>query len=408
MSHEIDAVLVFSAQNLIFLHETSPKSPINLSNYADFDQSKLLSVPATHGLTFYFCHSNSTVLFCEYIKDLFMAVFQSVTKDKATEQSLINHIDLCYDILRRMIQFGKINETDPTKLISSVFFNPKNELVRHQVEKTTLSSWFGSRASRTEPKNETLPEINCSISETISYKVKHGRILLSNCIGAIKLSFDNIIPGLQTVLLELTNKNNIRFVPALNVESDSKRENDVTFETSISNINQYLVANYEVEMNTVPINISSKLRLREQDKIIEINLDLESKFPKQYRATFASVLIRTPTQFVNAKLLSDYPTHSMETLKVGDRQLLKLNISNLFGSSSTSACISVAVTDMDFPLALFHTFEVSFEIADFLLAQLNIEKFKLFSLNRKNCAANRKIRTFCHSNKSFILNKVAK
>ena len=39
---------------LILLHETSPLSPINLSNYADFDQSKLISIKAQHGLTFTF------------------------------------------------------------------------------------------------------------------------------------------------------------------------------------------------------------------------------------------------------------------------------------------------------------------------------------------------------------------
>jgi len=50
----IHAVLLFSGEKLILLHETSPLSPINLSNYADFDQSKLISIKAQHGLTFTF------------------------------------------------------------------------------------------------------------------------------------------------------------------------------------------------------------------------------------------------------------------------------------------------------------------------------------------------------------------
>lgn len=179
-------------------------------------------------------------------------------------------------------------------------------------------------------------------------------------------------------------------------------------------------------------------------------MDVKSNFPNQYRATNVTILIRTPPQFVNAKLISDYPTHRLHTTK--DNHLI-LEITNLFGSSSTSACISVALTDLNFPKSKFHSFEISFEIADFSFAQLKVEKFKLLrigfeyfcichpecpvlghklglqphlkdptvmysnncvgckiqirkSLNRKSCSANRKIRTFCHSNKSFILNKV--
>lgn len=112
----IHAVLLFSGEKLILLHETSPLSPIKLSNYADFDQSKLISIKAQHGLTFTFCHENSNILFCEHIKELFETVFESVAKEASTEQSITNNIDLSYDIFRRIIQFGKINETDATKL----------------------------------------------------------------------------------------------------------------------------------------------------------------------------------------------------------------------------------------------------------------------------------------------------
>ena len=103
-------------------------------------------------------------------------------------------------------------------------------------------------------------------------------------------------------------------------------------------------------------------------------MDIKSNFPNQYRATNVTILIRTPPQFVNAKLMSDYPTHRLHTTK--DNHLI-LEITNLFGSSSTSACISVALTDLNFPKSKFHSFEISFEIANFSFAQLKVEKFKL-------------------------------
>ena len=103
-------------------------------------------------------------------------------------------------------------------------------------------------------------------------------------------------------------------------------------------------------------------------------MDIKSNFPNQYRATNVTILIRTPPQFVNAKLMSDYPTHRLHTTK--DNHLI-LEITNLFGSSSTSACISVALTDLNFPKSKFHSFEISFEIADFSFVQLKVEKFKL-------------------------------
>jgi len=404
-------VLLFSGEKLVLLHETSPLSPINLSNYADFDQSKLISIKAHHGITFNFCHENSTILFCEHIRELFETVFESVAKETLTEQSISNNIDLSYDILRRIIQFGKINETDPTKLVSSVFFNPKNELIR--IEKSqTNSTWstfnpfgraFRSSSSSSGPQNDPIPEINCSISELISFKLKNGRLLIADCIGKIELSLSSMIPGLQTVLLELNTMSDASIIPNLNVEMRKTESNEIILEAPVTNLTKYLIANYETNLKNVPLNIASKLRLRDQDKIAELYLEINSNFPNQYRATNVTILIRMPSQFVNAKLMSDYPTHRLNTTK--DNHLI-LEITNLFGSSSTSACISVALTDLNFPKLKFHSFEISFEIADFSLAQLKIEKFKLLSLNRKSCAANRKIRTFCHSNKSFILNKV--
>ena len=59
----IHAVLLMSGEKLILLHETSPLSPINLSNYADFDQSKFISIKAQHGLTFNFWNGKIQEIF---------------------------------------------------------------------------------------------------------------------------------------------------------------------------------------------------------------------------------------------------------------------------------------------------------------------------------------------------------
>jgi len=232
--------------------------------------------------------------------------------------------------------------------------------------------------------------------------MKYGRLLISECVGKVELTLSSMIPGLQTVLLELNTNTDASILPDLNVEM-RKTESAIILEAPVTNSTKYLIANYETVLKSIPISIDSKLRLRDQDKIAELYLDIKSSFPNQYRATNVTILIRTPPQFVNAKLMSDYATHRLHNSR--DNHLI-LEITNLFGSSSTSACISVALTDLNFPKSKFHSFEISFEIADFSYAQLKVEKFKLLSLNRKSCSANRKIRTFCHSNNSFILNKV--
>ena len=234
--------------------------------------------------------------------------------------------------------------------------------------------------------------------------MKNGRLLISECIGKVELTLSSMIPGLQTVLLELNTKPDATILPNLNVEMRNT-ESAVILEAPVTNLTKYLIANYETILKSIPISIDSKLRLRDQDKvssslfvtnltynpeyaqirpldsiemkifqIAELYLDIKSNFPNQYRATNVTILIRTPPQFVNAKLMSDYPTHRLHTTK--DNHLI-LEITNLFGSSSTSACISVALTDLNFPKSKFHSFEISFEIADFSFAQLKVEKFKL-------------------------------
>ena len=115
-------------------------------------------------------------------------------------------------------------------------------------------------------QDDPLPEINCSISETISFKLKHGRILISECIGKIELTLSSMIPGLQTVLLELNTKQDASLLPNLNVEM-RKTESAVILEAPVTNLTKYLIANYDDSIKSIPISIDSKLRLRDQDKV---------------------------------------------------------------------------------------------------------------------------------------------
>ena len=162
---EIHAIIATSDTELIFLHECSPVSPITLTNYATFNllnhftpttpttcsspplaHHRVISVNdaeftilrGEHFVTFIFCHtknaSTSPVIFCHKIKELFTIAFESITRDTVNQQvltrlfystllygccvqSMTNNIDLCLDLFRRIIQFGRIHEVDLDRLI---------------------------------------------------------------------------------------------------------------------------------------------------------------------------------------------------------------------------------------------------------------------------------------------------
>ena len=96
--------------------------------------------------------------------------------------------------------------------------------------------------------------------------MKHGRLLISECIGKVELTLSSMIPGLQTVLLELNTKPDVTILPNLNVEM-RKTESAVILEAPVTNLTKYLIANYETILKSIPISIDSKLRLRDQDKV---------------------------------------------------------------------------------------------------------------------------------------------
>jgi len=92
---EILSVLIYNSDSeLILLHETSPKSPINLQNINSFNlinlmnenikknnfhlkNEKFILFINPFSFSIIFCHNNSTILFCEKIKNIFLAVLQS-------------------------------------------------------------------------------------------------------------------------------------------------------------------------------------------------------------------------------------------------------------------------------------------------------------------------------------------
>ena len=96
--------------------------------------------------------------------------------------------------------------------------------------------------------------------------MKNGRLLISECIGKVELTLSSMIPGLQTVLLELNTKPDATILPNLNVEM-RETESAVILEAPVTNLTKYLIANYETILKSIPISIDSKLRLRDQDKV---------------------------------------------------------------------------------------------------------------------------------------------
>ena len=100
--------------------------------------------------------------------------------------------------------------------------------------------------------------------------MKNGRLLISECIGKVELTLSSMIPGLQTVLLELNTKPDATILPNLNVEM-RKTESAVILEAPVTNLTKYLIANYETILKSIPISIDSKLRLRDQDKVSSFN-----------------------------------------------------------------------------------------------------------------------------------------
>merc|ERR1711976_1018358 len=128
---QIHAFIITTTTELVFIHETSPVSPINLSNFAKLNllthltnnqkqpplaQSTIRGIDfiilRENELAFIFCHSNASAIFCQKLKEIFQAAFESVTRDQLNQQSLTNNIDLSFDLLRRMLQFGQIHEVD--------------------------------------------------------------------------------------------------------------------------------------------------------------------------------------------------------------------------------------------------------------------------------------------------------
>lgn len=326
---------------------------------------------------------------------------KSVIKLKLTPIVLSNHIDLCYDVLRRMFQFGKIHEIDPNKLISSTLFNPKNDAIQSTPKISIFSDMFSKRLATDVAAS---PEICCTIHEDLRFLVKNGKVVTSKCHGTIELSLSDAIPGLSSVILELRGSESVNMITKDYSELNSTSDKDlISLQLFTSNLSYYTIAYYTLDIQKkLLINLESKTRIRPNDKLVELELNLKSNYSEKYRATDISVQFRPPSQFINACLLSDKPAQEL----VFDSKLINWKISNLFGKSNTSCILSMSMSDMTYPKNSFSKFEMSFRIDDFTFSGFQVEKFKPANMSRRSINVNRKTRTFCTSSNSSFINKI--
>ena len=93
-----------------------------------------------------------------------------VTDVDLSLQILESQIDLCYDLLRRILQFGSIHQLDRNKLSISTIYNPKNQKEIAKVpSKSSFTGWFSNSFSKTEVEEMGGPELTFSILEEISF-----------------------------------------------------------------------------------------------------------------------------------------------------------------------------------------------------------------------------------------------
>jgi len=404
---EIHAIIAITDTELLFLHETSPVSPINLHNFASFNLFNYLTNPCPpfaqvtsesaqfiilYGeVTLIFCHSNASVLFCQKLKDLFIEAFQTAAAESFTPQSSTNNIDLCFDLLRRILQFGRLHEVDSNRLVQSTFFNRKNEF---QQEKPTslMSKMFASE----KPPEVEIPESCCTVSESLSVKVLNGKVLLAKCTGKIEVSVTKFTPNINLVQIEAKVPETVSiFSHSSTTTSDQNCYR--RFERKITTAGCFELARYEIRnfVKVSPIEVSTKVNSWEKDKLAEVLVQIKSNFPKPYRATSVKIQFKdTPDNLINARLCTDHPTLSLSR----ETGSIFLGISNLFGQSTFEAAFTVSLSDLSTVEKCFKKISLSYTINDFNNAGVVVDKFKLLTVKRRNIQANRLQRIFCASN----------
>jgi len=419
---ELHAIIATSDTELLFLHECSPVSPVTLTNFASFNllnhTTPTCSPPFTHVTTpnaeftilhgdvnFIFCHATAAtpVIFCHKVKELFTATFKSITRDTVNQQSVTNNIDLCLDLLRRIIQFGRIHEVDLDRLIQSTLFNQKNS--SPPPPSTLTSSLLSKMFEKKIDSDNNLPEVCCTIRESLTAKILNGKIILSKCTGLIEVSLSQNTANINLVQLELAVPESV-FLHAHRQTRQTTNNQLTRFERAVSSQATGLeICRYEVKLSkklqVVPIEVSTSLNTWKKDKLAELIFNVKTNFDKPFRATHVVIEFATPPEMVNAKLTSDNPTQVLDTSR---KDALVLRISNLFGQSSSQASVTLSLTSVDCLKDAFKTIQLSFRIDH--LATLSVDKFKLLDVKRRTIAATRLQRVFSSSDATthFIIN----
>ena len=114
-----------------------------------------------------------------------------VTSEVLSEQTVKTHIDLCYDLFRRIFQFGSIHEIDKNKLIQTTFFNPKYKPLGAPNSGKSWTGFLKSGFGLTTQKQQqtTTTELNLTISEEMSFTLRYGFSTTKNSDFFFKLVF---------------------------------------------------------------------------------------------------------------------------------------------------------------------------------------------------------------------------
>ena len=89
----------------------------------------------------------------------------SVTGEILSEKSISNHCELCYDLWRRILQFGSIHQIDEEKLKKSTIFNPNFDKISKSQKFEGFSPFWSSNSVK--PESIQIPEITLLIKEQI-------------------------------------------------------------------------------------------------------------------------------------------------------------------------------------------------------------------------------------------------
>jgi len=326
--------------------------------------------------------------FISSLVNLFKNTFSNVTGEILSEKSISNHCELCYDLWRRILQFGSIHQIDEEKLKKSTIFNPNFDKISKSQKFEGFSQFWSSNSVK--PENIQIPELTLLIKEKIL--LSNGTTNPSASIhGEICLSARNI-PSMSTVDLTLSNPDKI----AIHGSKSSEYSDLINFDLST---NTKSVGSYDLALAKAPIQFSRKVRILKTDKLIEMRLRVISLFPKNTRATDVEIFICLPPETLNVMSVSELAVAQNFSKTEKNKGFWK--ISSLFGGADSEITLSLALSKIT-PLSVhqLRVLSVSYVCEDFCFSKIGVKKFRLCD-HRKNPIKNssRKIATFCSASK---------